>query len=60
MAQITTLNLTEDEFLNREIQTWGFDHIETLLASGYEPKLTDHGWTWILPVSNRVLSKDRS
>lgn len=61
MAQVTTINLTETEFLNREISVWGVEYVDSLLERGYEPKLTTRGWTWILPVRERVLiSRGRS
>lgn len=60
MAQLTTINLTETEFLNEEIRIWGLDYIEALLERGYEPKLTDKGWTWLLPVREREISRGRS
>lgn len=42
-----TCDLTEDDFINHEIRVWGFEKVESLLNSGFEPKLTSKGWTWI-------------
>lgn len=47
---MATTFLTEQDFLNREIKVWGFEYIENLLESGFEPKLTTKDWTWILPL----------
>lgn len=36
-----------DQFVSNEIETWGFDYIESLFDRGYTPILTDRGWRWI-------------
>lgn len=46
--------MTENDFINAEIKKWGFDYIESLLERGYEAKLTTKGWTWIMPVKQRL------
>jgi hypothetical protein len=40
--------MTETEFINHEVDTWGWDYIENLLSGGYSPVLTDKGWYWLL------------
>lgn len=38
---------TKEEFVDKEIRTWGFDYIEQLFNDGYEVVLTDDGkWAW--------------
>jgi len=45
--------MTLDQFINREVATWGEDYIFSLLDRGYEAvELTDNAgqtkWTWVL------------
>lgn len=54
----TNSHLTETEFLNRFIRREGFDELERLLDSGFEPKLTTAGWRWIYTKTN-VENKSR-
>lgn len=53
MPRLTTINLTETEFLNAEIAVWGLEEVEDLLERGFSPKLTTQGWTWVMPVQDR-------
>jgi hypothetical protein len=44
--------MTHDEFINKEVATWGEDYIFALLDSGFEPVelVSETGevkWTWI-------------
>jgi hypothetical protein len=41
---------TEHQFVSREIDLWGFDHIESLASDGFVPYLTNRGWRWIQQV----------
>lgn len=50
--------MTETEFINREIDTWGEAYITDLLDKGYRTVETTEGWRWFLsavPVQHRVL-----
>jgi len=45
--------MTREQYINREISTWGFDYIADLFDRGYEVRqLTNsHGeskWSWVL------------
>lgn len=47
---------TEEEFIKREIDEWGFDYVEGQFARGYTPKFDKGIWEWsvaegITPVS---------
>lgn len=55
-----TTNMTVDNFVNKEIALWGFDEIEALFISGYEPVNTDHGWRWLAPKSTKVTNPSNS
>jgi hypothetical protein len=40
--------MTENEFINRELDLWGFEEVEVLFGKGFKPVLTDKGWRWLL------------
>lgn len=49
--------MTYQDFINREIATWGEDEIFGLLDRGYTPTLLTDGsgnvkWSWIMPLTN--------
>jgi len=51
--------MTEDQFIQHEIATWGEDYIYDLLDRGYTPVrvFNQEGaikWTWILPIKPKV------
>lgn len=58
MPRLDTLNLTESEFLNKEISIWGLEEVEDLIDRGFNPIKTTQGWTWVLPAQSK--SKVRS
>lgn len=39
--------MTEDQWVNSQLELWGFDYIEALYNDGYNPVLTDRGWKWV-------------
>lgn len=58
MMNTAPATLTENEFLTREITTWGFEHVESMLERGFEPRLTTRGWTWVYVAQPTVVSPD--
>lgn len=51
--------LTEDEFVQREIYRVGYEEVEQLVDAGFEPILTNKGWRWILtrtPQNSKLIS----
>lgn len=55
----TLTQISETEFLNREIAVWGEDYVFDLIDRGYELiPLTDSKtgsvkWAWIMPCGSR-------
>lgn len=44
-----TTTLTYQEYLDREIDRWGFEYISDLMGKGYTLELTTSGYKWLLP-----------
>lgn len=37
---------TKEQFVKAQIEEWGFEYVEELFASGYEPCIMDGRWCW--------------
>lgn len=59
---MTTQTITE--FVNKEIETWGFDYVEELFDSGYEPVLLAEAngstkYVWLLGAKMPAIASHR-
>lgn len=45
------MEMTETQWVNSQLDLWGFDYIEALLNDGYNPVYTDRGWKWVKVVA---------
>lgn len=51
--------MTENEFIDQEVARWGWDEVDRLLAKGFEPKLTNEGWRWIMSPATETKQSPR-
>ena len=54
--------MTEDQFIVKEIATWGEDYIFALIDRGYEARCLisrsgEMKWTWVQPVKTHAEDK---
>lgn len=50
----------EYEFIEEQIEEFGNGFIESLIAKGFKPVLTDKGWKWIQNPRPTVLTDDEA